>query len=152
MTGVQARHACFRAVLTALAYPGRPQALPVPAEQAPRLILESVWEASQLGQDVFLLEADTADLDLAALPRGDEERPEAGATVIVSAAGGSALTEGWIEGPGVRARARVSLPVSSHLLSQRDKACAEPPAGIDLLIVADGSVTGLPRTTRLALD
>ncbi|HEX6488240.1 MAG TPA: phosphonate C-P lyase system protein PhnH [Candidatus Dormibacteraeota bacterium] len=151
MTGVQARHACFRAVLTALAYPGRPQALPVRAEQAPRLILDSVWEESQLGKDVFLLEADNVDLDLAALPRGDEERPEAGATVIVSAAGGS--VEGWIEGPGVRARTRVRLPVSAHLLSDRDRACAEPPAGIDLLIVsADGSVIGLPRTTRLALD
>jgi len=146
-------HRCFRAVLTALSLPGRPQASPVPPERTAALILDAIWEPAQVGEAVRLVRGDPGPRLLEDVPRGTEAEPQLGATVVLVADPGGPSTPVWLEGPGLREPAPARLPLSREALESRARACAEPPAGIDLVIVtAGGSIVGLPRTTRIEID
>lgn len=91
-----------------------------------------------------------------ALPRLDEfnlgtqEYPDRSTTVILAVpalTGGPALT---LRGPGVKDAVHISpsgLP--GDFVAQWDANRALFPRGVDLLLVADGQVMGLPRSTRI---
>ena len=146
------RHRCFRAVLQALARPGRVQASPVAPAETPELVLRAIWEPDQVGEAVFVVRGEPAAHDLERLPRGSEEEPQQGCTVLLLAAPGGPRTPVWLEGPGLRERERAVLPLSAAALASRARACAQPPAGIDVVIVTpDGAILGLPRTTQVEL-
>ncbi len=146
------RHRCFRAVLHALSQPGRPQSSPVAAPATPALVLRAIWEPDQMGESVFVVRGEPEPGALERLPRGHEEEPQLGCTVLLVAAPEGPRTPVWLEGPGLRERERALLPLSASALASRARACADPPAGIDLVLVTpDGSILGLPRTTRVSL-
>jgi alpha-D-ribose 1-methylphosphonate 5-triphosphate synthase subunit PhnH len=98
--------------------------------------------------------------EVAALPRGDALHPELGARLILTVAGltvaedtgtGTVLA---LAGPGVPGsrRIRVSGPPSEvfHALAAVNTAF---PAGVDtFLVAADGTVAGLPRSTRISIE
>jgi alpha-D-ribose 1-methylphosphonate 5-triphosphate synthase subunit PhnH len=156
-------HHCFRAVLTALAHPGRPQTLPPSpgfAGYSPdsagesgglvKLVLEAIWEPAQVGTQVVVIDGDPEAATLELLPRGGEAEPQHGSTALVVAAPGGPESAVWLDGPGLKELARARLPLSAAALEARARACASPPMGIDLLIVtSDGAIVGLPRTTRV---
>jgi alpha-D-ribose 1-methylphosphonate 5-triphosphate synthase subunit PhnH len=145
-------HRCFRAVLMALALPGRPQPSPVSRAETPGLLLRAIWEPDQVGRAVVTMAGDPGPYRLEALDRGTEEEPQRGATALVTAAHDAPDTAVWLEGPGLARRTRARLPISTAALASRARACAAPPAGIDLLLVTrDGDIVGLPRTTRVTV-
>ncbi|MBK1783018.1 phosphonate C-P lyase system protein PhnH [Prauserella cavernicola] len=172
-----AQHA-FRAVLDALARPGRITRLPqgplgtVPAALVPVLAL------ADLGTGVHVLADDplwaditgvatnapSAPLDearlvaalrpitgteLASLCRGSAPAPENAALAALAVprlTGGEQL---HLTGPGIRDRT-VLAPAGLPAGFVTARGHGDFPAGIDLLLVApDGSLAGLPRTTRL---
>ena len=146
-------HRCFRAVLMALALPGRPQPSPVPPASTPALVLRSIWEPRQVGEAVRVIHGDPGPRALEDARRGSEAEPHLGGTVLVVADRAGPWTRVRLEGPGLREPTPALLPLSREALESRARACAGPPAGIDLVIVTpDGSILGLPRTTRADMD
>ena len=145
-------HRCFRVVLTALSLPGRAQPSPVSRERTPELVLRSIWEPDQVGEAVRVVHGDPGPRLLEEVPRGTEAEPQLGGTVLLVADPGGPRTAVRLEGPGLREAAPAVLPLSRAALESRARACADPPAGIDLVIVtSEGSIVGLPRTTRVAI-
>lgn len=146
-------HRCFRAVLMALAMPGRPQPSPVPPAATPELVLRSIWEPGQVGEAIRVVHGDPGPRILEEVPRGTEEEPQLGATVLLVADRDGPRTSVWLDGPGLPEPTPALLPLSREALESRARACAAPPTGIDLVIVAvHGSIIGLPRTTRVEID
>lgn len=156
-------HRVFRAALDAMARPGRP--MPV-AEIDDDALLAALFEAvfepdtpthgsPALGRPaapeharVLLVDGGRSHGALLRLPRGTELEPELGATAVYRA-GGAHATRARLSGPGLAAPADVTLPLHPDELADRAQACATPPLGVDLLIVADGALTGLPRSTTV---
>jgi alpha-D-ribose 1-methylphosphonate 5-triphosphate synthase subunit PhnH len=162
-------HRAYRAVLVAVSYPGRPVPVAATAAAALRLVLLSTWDpgtplalagaAPELPWEAVLVPAAEAELlvvggrcsggALAGLPRGDEDRPEIGATAVYSAGRGADLRV-RLRGPGIAGHLDTVLPLDPDELAVRDQACADWPRGVDLLAVDDrGRITALPRTTRV---
>ena len=87
---------------------------------------------------------------LSAFNQGTEEYPDRSTTIVLRVTaleGGASLRLG---GPGIKGHCHISpvgLPVD--FLGQWQENGASFPRGVDLLLVADGRVTGLPRTTRI---
>jgi len=104
---------------------------------------------------VLLLGAPPAGLPLA-LRRGTAPRPDEGATLVAlvpSLAGQDDGTVIALSGPGVKSG--TTLAVAGWRppdLAAVAAANAEPPRGIDLILVTpDGTVAALPRSTKLGL-
>lgn len=173
-SAVVAGHHCFRAALSALAHPGRPFALgdAIDAGEGVGALVEALYEPDTpiCCDDSWALPfaprrvaADEAQLllvrgaasggALARAPRGSEEHPSHGATVVYVATDAPAhATAVALRGPGIDGRLRRSLPLTAAELAARATACERRPLGVDLLLIgADGAVTGLPRSTRLEL-
>jgi alpha-D-ribose 1-methylphosphonate 5-triphosphate synthase subunit PhnH len=145
-------HRCFRAVLMALALPGRPQASPVPPASTPALVLRSIWEPGQAGEAVRVVYGDPGPRTLEEVPRGTDAEPQLGGTVLLVAGLDGPRTRVWLEGPGLSEPTPTLLPLSHEALESRARACASPPTGIDLVIVTPEGIVGLPRTTRVEID
>ncbi len=156
MLGVQAGHRAYRAALLAFAYPGRRFTVCEPGSgDAVELVLAAVWgdeDGAAVGAPVtpglaVVGPGPLRDGLLAGLPRGTEDRPEDGATLVIRTDGTSA-TEVRLTGPGVDRMLVTTLPVTPSVLDDRAAACSQWPLGVDLLM-AEGhdTVVGLPRTT-----
>lgn len=150
MTPTTVLHETYRVALHALSRPGIARDVPnaaTPAE-ARNLLLAAAWDVDQTPP---IFDGDPKPDVLAQLDRGTDEFPEAGHLALIMIDGES-LTRARLSGPGVDGCIEVELPLSVASLVSRNKACAEWPLGIDLLLIGPGPrFTGLPRTTRVEL-
>ncbi|MER6526118.1 phosphonate C-P lyase system protein PhnH [Streptomyces sp. NPDC001508] len=162
-------HDHFRAAMVALSYPGRR----IPVEDASRThrnrtgrqILRALYDdetpvttvaadgtttgATPEEARVLVVNGSTSHGVLSRIPRGTEEYPERGATVIYLVAGLPDAAHLHLTGPGVDGDLEVRLPLALDDVMARNAACREKPTGVDLLLAGDGWVTGLPRTTSV---
>lgn len=103
-----------------------------------------------LGEAMFVVASPSNAPRLAALEQGTDEEPHRSATLILDARntpGGSTLTA---SGPGIRDTAEwngAGLPAGFLLQWQENRALF--PRGVDVLLAAESTVRGLPRTTAL---
>jgi phosphonate C-P lyase system protein PhnH len=145
-----AGHRAFRALLLALALPGRDQEVPGATDGAAvaAQLLDAVWTSGDTS--VVVVDAGCDPVVLDDVPRGTEERPEDGATVIAVVDGAPASTTVQLTGPGIDGALTTALPLTAGFLEARAGACAAWPLGIDVVIAGPGGrVVGLPRTTRV---
>jgi alpha-D-ribose 1-methylphosphonate 5-triphosphate synthase subunit PhnH len=83
------------------------------------------------------------------LAQGTDEYPDRSTTIVLAA--GLAETAVVLRGPGINGELRTVLPLpNSDFLAQWAENRARFPRGIDLLLVRNGTVIGLPRTTRIS--
>jgi alpha-D-ribose 1-methylphosphonate 5-triphosphate synthase subunit PhnH len=82
---------------------------------------------------------------------GTQEYPDRSTTIVLAVpalSGGPALS---LRGPGIKDEVHISpLGLPGDFVGQWESNRALFPRGVDLLLVADGHVMGLPRTTRIA--
>ncbi|MGP6155996.1 MAG: phosphonate C-P lyase system protein PhnH [Vulcanimicrobiaceae bacterium] len=151
-------HAAFRAALLAFAYPGRPRHAPADAgmgaaEANARLVIAAVFDDGRgaEGEGYVHVPAGVPPAPLiATAPRGSEESPQEGATVVIAACDAAPRTRVRLRGPGVDGALAVDLPLDREALAVRDSACRDYPCGVDLLLCCDdGTLLGLPRSTVL---
>jgi alpha-D-ribose 1-methylphosphonate 5-triphosphate synthase subunit PhnH len=177
----EAAQQVFRAVLNAFSRPGLPQALPAagfPPALLPALALADLETGVAVleGDDTEWREvlavatgapespADSARFvtvlrqvtpgDLLSAARGTALAPESAATVICavrSLTGGTTVT---LTGPGIRGTEVIApLDLDENHWHARNEAASSFPAGIDVLLVADGgTVLGVPRTTGVHIE
>jgi alpha-D-ribose 1-methylphosphonate 5-triphosphate synthase subunit PhnH len=167
---------CFRAVLDAVARPGRVQSVtgmsaPVPLCDAAAAVLLTLvdhetplrldpdagaardWIAFHTGASfdgaAFVLAL--ALPDLAALPNGTDEMPETSATVILQVTALGSGRRFVLEGPGLRepTELRVTgLPGDFVSVWQRNHALF--PRGVDLILCAGRDLAALPRSVTVS--
>lgn len=101
-------------------------------------------------QAQFAVLRDSNALKLKHFSPGTDIYPDRSTTIIVAVAalsGGDALV---LKGPGIEHSVEISpLGLPEDFLDQWAENRAQFPRGVDLLLVADGAVIGLPRTTRI---
>ena len=82
---------------------------------------------------------------------GSDQYPDRSTTVVLALPalnGGSPLT---LRGPGIKEEQTISpVGLPGDFLAQWLENRAQFPRGVDLLLVADGAVIGLPRSTRIS--
>ncbi|GAB3300770.1 phosphonate C-P lyase system protein PhnH [Epidermidibacterium keratini] len=171
----------FRACLDAFAHPGRPipidrSPLPatVPAAYLPLLALTDLMSPIAALDDNALISelsivtgapigalaearwvASTSTPDSAALRRlnpGTALYPERGA-VLCQQVDGFEPTDRVLEldGPGIAGTARISLDLLDDAVLEARAALVDYPCGIDLLLVSDEAILGIPRTTHISV-
>jgi alpha-D-ribose 1-methylphosphonate 5-triphosphate synthase subunit PhnH len=96
---------------------------------------------------------------LESLSLGTDEMPSLSATVILDVrgcpghSGRSVPARFTAEGPGINGTATLAAPWAPPGFAGTWRGNTELfPRGVDLLLVASGTVTGLPRTTRLSTE
>jgi alpha-D-ribose 1-methylphosphonate 5-triphosphate synthase subunit PhnH len=101
-------------------------------------------------QAAFAASLDSNTLQLNGFSLGTDIYPDRSTTLIVAVAalsGGKPLV---LKGPGIEHSVEISpLALPEDFLEQWAENRAQFPRGVDLLLVADGAVIGLPRTTRI---
>ena len=99
---------------------------------------------------LFALVSDVALLPaLESFGQGTDEYPDRSTTIVLAA--GSATRAVTLKGPGIKDQLTTALPLpAGDFLAQWAENRARFPRGIDLLLVRDGTVIGLPRTTRIS--
>lgn len=108
--------------------------------------------ASEPGRAVFAFAANAAQLPrLDQFNPGTQEYPDRSTTVVLAVAalsGGDTLVT---RGPGIKDHGHINpVGLPGDFLDQWSANRELFPRGIDLLLVADGQVMGLPRSTRIA--
>lgn len=96
----------------------------------------------------FALVSDPAALPgLSSFAQGTDEYPDRSTTIAIA---GAAKRRVRLEGPGIRTAFDAELPLpNGDFLAQWAVNRARFPRGVDLLLLAPGMVSGLPRTTRI---
>jgi len=102
------------------------------------------------GAAAFALVSDAALLPaLDDLGQGTDEYPDRSTTVVLAA--GSVVRPVTLRGPGIKDRFTTELPLpGGDFIEQWAENRSRFPRGVDLLLVRDGTVVGLPRTTRIS--
>lgn len=104
-------------------------------------------EASRAG---FVVTTPAALPQICELAQGSDEDPHASATVVLDVRGCTGPHRWRATGPGIDGQAMLRAPwARAGFLEQWDRNTATFPRGVDLLVVGEGSVSALPRTTRL---
>lgn len=86
---------------------------------------------------------------LASFAQGTDEYPDRSTTIVLAASGAPRPFK--LVGPGIKDHLVTDLALpGGDFLAQWAENRARFPRGIDLLLVGDGRVTGLPRTTRIS--
>ena len=106
----------------------------------------------QPGRAAFAFASGASELPLLdAFASGTQEYPDRSTTIVLAVtalSGGDALI---IRGPGIKGHGHISpAGLPGDFLAQWAANRELFPRGIDLLLVADGAVMGLPRTTRIS--
>lgn len=87
--------------------------------------------------------------DLAKFGQGTDEYPDRSTTVVLAV--GEAVREVTLKGPGIKDRLDTALPLpGGDFIDQWAENRERFPRGIDLLLVRDGTLVALPRTTRIS--
>jgi len=100
---------------------------------------------------MFALVADAAGLQrIEAFAMGTDQYPDRSTTLIVAVAGLAGGATLMLRGPGVEDEIAFApqLAIAAFVAQWGDNR-AKFPRGIDLILVGDGAVAGLPRTTRI---
>lgn len=109
-------------------------------------------QADYVFADGWLEEAEIRSL-FERISRGTHEAPELGATLLlrVSGLGGSGERKWTLSGPGIADSVECCVAgLNERWLFEREKANAEYPVGVDMILFTDdGLVTALPRTTTI---
>src|SRR5690606_20513975 len=88
---------------------------------------------------------------LAEFSQGDAEFPDRSTTIVLAVA---SLTSGQgfvLKGPGIDGEYALHVEgLPEDFISQWRKNGAQYPLGVDLVLVCDGAVAALPRTTRIS--
>jgi alpha-D-ribose 1-methylphosphonate 5-triphosphate synthase subunit PhnH len=93
--------------------------------------------------------ADTLPL-LNAFALGSDQYPDSSTTVVLALPGLDGGPSLALSGPGIKGTRMISpLGLPGDFVTQRLENRERFPRGVDLLLVADGAVIGLPRTTRI---
>jgi alpha-D-ribose 1-methylphosphonate 5-triphosphate synthase subunit PhnH len=120
----------------------------------------TAWLAFHTG---VRLVADPADADflvaapgslppLADLATGTDEAPHRSATVLLDLRGCAGAIRYRAEGPGIDGHVDVAAPwASDDFLTQWRRNGELFPRGVDVLLIGEDTVAGLPRTTRLTV-
>jgi alpha-D-ribose 1-methylphosphonate 5-triphosphate synthase subunit PhnH len=174
---VAGAQACFRAVLDAMARPGRVMAVagvsaPAPMCDAAAAVLLTLvdhetplwldpdaeaarpWIAFHTGapssdDPAFVLALSLPDLTV--LPAGTDEMPETSATVILQVQGLGSGQRFVLEGPGLRWPTDLhvdGLPPDFVSIWQRNHALF--PRGVDLILCAGSKLAALPRSVTVS--
>ena len=103
-----------------------------------------------VGEAAFALVSDATQLPrLAAFGQGTDEYPDRSTTVVLAA--GSVVRPVTLRGPGIKDQFSAELPLpGGDFIELWAENRARFPRGVDLLLVRDGTVVGLPRTTRIS--
>ncbi len=171
--------AAFRAVLDAMARPGRCHTVrrlnaPAPLGDAAASVLLTLvdpetplwldpaaaaarhWIAFHTGAPVTAtldraMFALALDLpDIAALPLGTDEAPEDSATIILQVASLRTGNRFWLEGPGLRAPEVFSVDgLPADFAAHWQRNHALFPRGIDLILCAGDELAALPRSVTV---
>jgi alpha-D-ribose 1-methylphosphonate 5-triphosphate synthase subunit PhnH len=96
---------------------------------------------------VLVVDGSTCHGLLDRIPRGTDEYPERGATVVYLVDGLPDSSHLHLSGPGVDGDLEIGVPLHPEDVMARNAVCRNYPTGIDILVTGDGWVTGLPRTT-----
>lgn len=84
------------------------------------------------------------------LAQGSDEEPHRSATLVLDVRGGTGSGHWLARGPGIDGSVALHAPwADTGFHEQWTRNAARFPRGVDLLLVDAGSVSGLPRTTRL---
>lgn len=104
----------------------------------------------EIGEAAFALVSDAALLPgLDSFGQGTDEYPDRSTTVVL--ASGSETRAVTLKGPGIKDQLTTALPLpGGDFIDQWAENRARFPRGVDLLLVRDGTVVGLPRTTRIS--
>ncbi len=173
---VAGAQACFRAVLDAMARPGQVMtvsgvAAPAPLCDAAAAVLLTLvdhetplwldpdaqaarsWIAfhtgAPVGEAAFVMALSLP--DLAALPNGTDEMPEASATVILQVAALGSGRRLLLEGPGLREPAVLQVDgLPAEFISVWRRNHAMFPRGVDLILCAGRSLAALPRSVSVS--
>lgn len=82
---------------------------------------------------------------------GTQEYPDRSTTIVLAVEALSGGAELIMRGPGIKDHGHISpIGLPEDFLSQWGANREVFPRGVDLLLVADGAVLGLPRTTRIS--
>lgn len=102
-----------------------------------------------IGEAAFALVTDSSLVPrLDTMGQGADEYPDRSTTLVLAA--GLAETAVVLKGPGINGELRTVLPLpNGDFLAQWAENRERFPRGIDLLLVRNGTVIGLPRTTRI---
>lgn len=171
--------ATFRAVLEAMAHPGRVVALPVRAEAPAPLnagaaavaltLLDfetpvwldvalspaAPWLQFHCGAPLVTLDVArfafcTALPPLAGCAQGSAEFPETSTTIVLQVAGLRRGRTLTLQGPGIAGHATLAVDgLPADLVVQWQENAALYPCGVDIVLVTDEAVAALPRTVRI---
>lgn len=105
---------------------------------------------TNLGEAAFALVGDVRRLPrLDSFGQGTDEYPDRSTTVVLAV--GAAARPVTLKGPGIKDQLATSLPLpGGDFVEQWAENRTRFPRGVDLLLVRDGTVIGLPRTTRIS--
>ena len=105
---------------------------------------------NEAGAAGFVITAPRALPPLESLALGTDEAPHLSATVVLDARGCDGPARFTARGPGIDGTAELRAPWASDGFADAWQRNTELfPRGVDLLLVDSGTVTALPRTTRL---
>ncbi|WDR04337.1 phosphonate C-P lyase system protein PhnH [Devosia algicola] len=105
---------------------------------------------SDRSKAAFALVSTASSLAFADFTQGDDLYPDRSTTIVLAVpalSGGAVLC---LKGPGIQTEITITpMDLSADFLDQWSHNNARFPRGIDLLLVAENQVIGLPRTTRI---
>ena len=106
----------------------------------------------EVGRAVFAFASHAAELPrLDSFNLGTQEYPDRSTTIVLAVEALSGGEPMIIRGPGIKDHAQISpIGLPGDFATQWAANREQFPRGIDLLLVAEGQVMGLPRSTRIA--